>query len=63
MCVKTNLSPDVVDKAVHARFHAEAVLAWQQLRISVAIQTDAARQQRFKLLHIFLVLHVPDEEK
>jgi hypothetical protein len=45
------LSPDVVHQAIHARFHAEGVLAWQQLRVPIAIQTDGARQQLFELLH------------
>jgi hypothetical protein len=52
------LSPDVVHQAIHARFHAEGVLAWQQLRVSIAIQTDGASQQLFKLLHTAFSLTV-----
>lgn len=37
-----DLSTNVVDEAVHARLHAKAVLAWQELRISVSIQADRA---------------------
>lgn len=37
-----DLSTDVIDEAVHTRLHAEAVLAWQELRISVSIQADRA---------------------
>lgn len=47
----SHLSPHVVDEAVHARFHAEAVLAWQQLWVPEAVEADAACQQRFELLH------------
>lgn len=38
------LSSDVVDKSVHTRLHAKAVLAWQQLWIPVPVETHAARQ-------------------
>jgi hypothetical protein len=46
------LSPDVVHQAVHAGLHAERVLAWQQFRVSVAIEADGACQELFKLLHV-----------
>lgn len=39
-----HLSPDVVDEAIHTWLHAKAVLTWQQLRIPVPVETDAARQ-------------------
>jgi hypothetical protein len=55
---KGYLSPDVVHQAIHTRFHAEGVLAWQQLRVSIAIQADGARQQLFELLHTALSLMV-----
>lgn len=37
-----DLSTHVVDEAVHARFHAKAVLAWQELWISVSVQAYRA---------------------
>lgn len=49
---ETYLSPDVVHQAIHAGLHAERVLAWQQFRVSVAIEADGACQQLFKLLHV-----------
>ena len=46
-----HLSLDVVDEPLHAGLHAVRVLAWQQLRVPVAVQADAARQQLVELLH------------
>lgn len=37
-----DLSTDIIDKTVHARFHAKAVLTWQELWISVSIQAYRA---------------------
>jgi hypothetical protein len=50
------LSPDIVYQTVHAGLHAEGVLAWQQFRVSIAIQADSTRQQLFELLHADLGL-------
>ena len=47
-----HLSLDVVDEPLHAGLHAVRVLAWQQLRVPVAVQADAARQQLVELLHL-----------
>lgn len=49
---KFYLSSDIVHQSIHARLHAEAVLAWQQLRVPVPVQADAARQQLFELFHL-----------
>lgn len=38
----TYLPSNVIDQAVHARLHAEAVLAWQQLWVPVSVQADGA---------------------
>jgi hypothetical protein len=48
-----DLSTNVIDQAVHAGLHTKAVLAWQKLRIPVAVQADGACQQLLKLLHAF----------
>lgn len=54
-CIKpTHLSPYVVDEAVHAWLHTEAVLAWQELWIAEPVQAHAARQQRLELLHLYV---------
>ena len=54
---RTYLSLDVVHEPLHARLHAVRVLAWQQLRVPVAVQADAARQQLVELLHGGLAPH------
>lgn len=46
-----HLSSHVVNEAIHAGFHAKAVLAWQKLRVPVAVQAYSARQQLLELLH------------
>lgn len=33
----------IVNEAIHAGFHAKAVLAWQKLRIPVPVQAYSAR--------------------
>ena len=47
----SHLSADVVHEPVHAGLHAERVLAWQQLGVAVAVETDRARQELLELLH------------
>lgn len=38
-----DLSTHVVNEAIHAGFHAKAVLAWQKLRVPVSVQAYRAR--------------------
>lgn len=48
------LSPDVVHQTVHARFHTEWMLTWQQFWISISIQTYCTCQQLLELFHFTL---------
>lgn len=51
VCLETYLSAHVVDQAFQAGLHAEAMLAWQQLGVPVAVQANGAGQQLLELLH------------
>jgi hypothetical protein len=46
-----DLAFDVVDQAFEAGLHAVGMLAWQQLRVSISVETDTASQQLVELLH------------
>lgn len=46
-----NLPFDVVHQTFHTRLHTIRMLAWQQFRVSVSVQTNTAREELVKLLH------------
>ena len=46
-----DLAFDVVDQAFEAGLHAVGMLAWQQLWVSISVETDTASQQLVELLH------------
>ena len=46
-----DLAFDVVHQALHAGLHAVGMLAWQQFRVPIPVEADAASQQLVELLH------------
>lgn len=42
----------MVDQSLHARVHAERVLAWQQFGVAVPVQAHATREQLLEVFHI-----------
>lgn len=49
--MNTHLSSNMVHQTLHARIHAERMLAWQQFGVAVPVQAHATSEQLLEMFH------------